>query len=354
MKGALRLPVAPRPFRDELLSSWMARVAGCYGLEVSELTAWLAGQGSGKQQRQIDDSDPDQSLLRLWAKACRIDFSRLERLFLKFRYPHSSRDWLLGGAGGTISACLCCFDADVAAGRDSYLRSEWRLAGHVACPAHREMLHDRCPVCSGVLQISFRLRNGVLRPFCRKCASLLTTRGGEAAGLSGAEFAAGVLDIQRQAGRIVRGNGECRVRLEHAIRTLWAPLDRLDAARPVLALWFDQPGWHCPFEARASVGTSAPLQHLPVRWRALTLVILQDLFGSGLVFTNAIPEVAHDMFRRAVPVRPRRQGRTSGVGKEKHPVDLATGRVQRLSKSPVHRLSGNFLDERADFGPIHP
>jgi hypothetical protein len=45
MKGALRLPVAPRPHRDELLSSWMTRVDGCYGLEASTLTAFLAGQG---------------------------------------------------------------------------------------------------------------------------------------------------------------------------------------------------------------------------------------------------------------------------------------------------------------------
>ena len=45
MTGVIRLPVAPRPFSDELLSSWMARVATRFGLEVPDLTEYLAGQG---------------------------------------------------------------------------------------------------------------------------------------------------------------------------------------------------------------------------------------------------------------------------------------------------------------------
>lgn len=32
-----RLPVAPRPFRNELMSSWLARVACRYGLEGRDL-----------------------------------------------------------------------------------------------------------------------------------------------------------------------------------------------------------------------------------------------------------------------------------------------------------------------------
>lgn len=354
MTGVIRLPVVPRPFGDELLSSWMARVAGRYGLEVSELTAWLARQGIGKQRCQINDSDPDQNLLRLWAKACRIDLTRLQRLSLKSRYPDSQRDWVLDGAGDTASVCLGCFDADFAAGRDSYMRLHWKLSEHSVCPAHREMLRDRCPECSGHLRISNQMRNGLMRSFCRKCDGLLTGRGGEAVDPSTVEFAAGVLDLQRQAGRIVRGEAERRAALEQAIRTLWAPLDRVDAARPVLALWFDQPGWHCSFEARAAVGTSSPLQQLPVRWRALTLIILQDLFGAGLVSTTAMPEAARDMFRRAVPVRPRRQGPASGICKGKNPNDGAPQRVQRLSKSPVHRSNGNFAGERADLGRVRP
>ena len=351
MTAAIRLPVAPRPFRDELLSSWMVRVASRYGLEVPEVTTHLVGQGgSAPDLRKIDDISPDRGLLRLWARGCRIDSARLERLPLKSRYPERPQDWFFEGAGGIVPACLACFDADLAAGRDVYVRAEWRLAEQVVCPAHTEMLRDRCPGCGCHLRISFRMRDGRLRPFCRKCDGLLTGRGGEAAVRSVAELANAVLGLQRQAGRIVRGRADLLAPLEQAIRTSWAPLDRVDAARPVLALWFDQPGWHCPFEVRAVVGTPAPLRCLPVRWRALTLVVLQDLFGEALGSDGTMPEMASRLFRRVAPTPYLSQERASGISKGILSVSRGRRGVQRLSKCPVHRLSGNFGGERADFG----
>ncbi|MGC1504570.1 MAG: TniQ family protein [Sulfitobacter sp.] len=347
-----KLPVAPRPFRDELLSSWVARVAARYGAEPLELMVYLAGQGgrdAGAQQ--VDDVAPDMELLRLWAKACRMDPERLRRSSLASRYPDRPRDWFLTE---TVPACLACFDGDVAAGRDAYLRAIWRLAEQVVCPAHRTMLLDRCPACRGGLRLSFRMLNGLLRPFCRKCDAVLTGGGGETEDPLKVDFAAGVLELQRQISRIVRGNPVSFDRLEHAIRTLWAPLDRDGAARPVLALWYDEPGWNCPFEARAAVGRPAPLQHLSVRWRALTLVILHDLFVTDLVPGAVLPEAALVLFRRAASLPWFTDGRDLRNGKGKRTIDAGAERVHRLSKRPVHRLNGNFLDERGDFGRIHP
>ena len=148
----------------------------------------------------------------------------------------------------------------MAAGHDSHMRAEWQLAERVVCPSHKEMLRDHCPDCGSYLRISFRMRDDRLLPFCQKCDGLLPGRGGEAAVRSAVEFVIAVLSLQRRAGRIVRGDADLLAPLAQAICTLWAPLDRVDAARPVLALWFDQPGWHCPFEARAVVGTPAPLR----------------------------------------------------------------------------------------------
>ncbi|WP_420415756.1 TniQ family protein [Marinovum algicola] len=347
-----RLPVAPRPFRDELLSSWVARVAARYGSEPLELMVYQAGQGGrDADARQVDDVAPDMGPLRLWAKACRIDPERLRRRSLASRYPDRPRDWLLNEA---VPVCLACFDADAVAGRDAYLRGHWRLAERVVCPAHRTMLLDRCPACRGGLRLSFRMLNGLLRPFCRKCDAVLTGGGGETEHPLKADFAVGVLELQREISEVVRGDSGRFDRLEYAIRTLWAPLDRDGAARPVLALWYDEPGWNCPYEARAAVGRPAPLQHLSVRWRALTLVILHDLFGADLVPGPVLPEAALVLFRRAAPLPWLTDGRDLRNGKGKRVIDAGAERVHRLSKRPVHRLNGNFLDERGDFGRIHP
>jgi hypothetical protein len=347
-----RLPVAPRPYQDELLSSWMARVAAHYGAEPLELVVYLAGQGGRDAgARQVDDVVPDMELLRLWAQACRIDPERLRRRSLASRYPDQPQDWFLNE---TVPVCIACFDADVAAGRDACLRVNWRLAEQVVCPTHRTMLLDRCPACLGRLRLSFRMLNGLLRPFCRKCDAVLTGGGGETEDPLKADFAAGVLELQRQISEIVRGDSGRLDRLEYAIRTLWAPLDRDGAARPVLALWYDEPGWNRPYEARSAVGRVAPLQHLSARWRALTLVILKDLIGADLVPGAVLPEAALVPFRRAAPLPWLTGGRDLRNRKGKRALDAGAERVHRLSKRPVHRLNGNFLDERGDFDRIHP
>ncbi len=335
MTGVIRLPVAPRPFSDELLFSWMARVATRYGLEVPDMTVYLAGQGDTLPAlRQIDDTAPDPELLKIWARGCRIDPARLERLSLKFRHHNRPRDWISGRGGGGVSVCLACFDADVPAGRDAYIRADWKLVERVVCPVHKEMLRDSCLECGAHLRASFRLRTGLLRVFCAKCEYLLTGKGGARADRADAGFAMDILAFQNQVERIINGNDAHLALLEWTIRTLWAPLDRVGAARPVLALWFDQEGWNCPFEARAAVGAPVPLQHLSVRWRALTLVILSDLFGAALVPAGTMPEAAARLFRRAAPIPRTPYGRREAIGKGEDPIGTVTRRVQRLSKSP--------------------
>ena len=355
MTAAIRLPVAPRPFRDELLSSWMVRVASRYGLEVPDMTAYMAGQRDTLPLlRQIDDTAPDPELLKIWARGCRIDPARHERLSLKFRHHNRPRDWISSARGGGVSVCFACFDADVAVGRDAYIRADWRLVERVVCPVHKEMLRDRCLECGAHLRTSFRLRTGLLRVFCAKCECLLTGRGGARADRADTAFTEGTLTFQRQVERIINGDKGHLALLERTIRALWAPLDRAGAARPVLALWFDQEGWNCPFEARAAVGAPAPLQHLSVRWRVLTLVILGDLFGERMVPMATMPEAAARLFRRAAPIPRAPYGRRAAISKGEDPIDIVTRRVQRLSKSPVPRWNGNFEDERADFGRVRP
>lgn len=108
MTASVRLPVAPRPFADELFSSWMTRVSARYGSEPLELTVYLAGQGGPTEGlRQVDDVAPDMGLLRLWAKACRIDPERLCHRSLAFRYPDRRRGWFLTETVLPVATPIC-------------------------------------------------------------------------------------------------------------------------------------------------------------------------------------------------------------------------------------------------------
>lgn len=75
-------------------------------------------------------------------------------------------------------------------------------------------------------------------------------------------------------------------------------------------------------EARAAVGRSAPLQHPSVRWRALTLVILHDLFGADLVPGAVLPEAALVLFQRVAPLPWLSEGRGTRAGKGKRGIDV--------------------------------
>lgn len=301
-----RLPVAPRPFRDELLPSWLGRVACRYGLKARDLAGWWAVKGDcDARPLSVDAIEPRDDQIRLWARSCGIYPMRVRKLSLMRRYPGRSLQWFSRRERPQVPVCTSCFDVDCAAGRDSYLRADWMLAERCACPEHQRMLVDRCPSCDRHLNVCFRMRGGHARAVCGWCEALLTGRGGEDGQYPNVDFAAAVLGLQNQIGEVVTGGPMQRESLERTIATLWAPLDQPGAARPVLALWFDRPGWHCPFEVRHVVGSAAPFGQLPIRWRCLTLVVLRDLFGSKLYGDGKTSAVAANLFRRAAPRRTR-------------------------------------------------
>ena len=309
MKAVSRLPVAPRPYRDELLSSWLARVACRYGLSAQELAGHVIAGQTPSLPLSIDDRTPAADRTGEWAAACGVDPERLRRLSLNRRYPRRPWSWYANvgpewaPSVGSRPVCAACFDDDHAAGRDAYLRAHWQLAELCVCPRHGRLLQDRCMWCHRPLSLGFRIRAGYARPVCNHCEGALTDRGGEGArppdsALVGVAFA---VQARITAG-VDRGDHE-RERYERALATLWAPLDHPAAARPVLGLWLSAAGWRCPFDARQAVGAEVPLGQLPIRWRFITLLALDDVFGIELRKDGRQLELAAHLSRRAAPRR---------------------------------------------------
>ena len=207
-----RLPVAPRPYRDELLSSWLGRVACRYGLDAASLLGALAADGEGAARGiPIDDAAPPREDTVSWARTCGVDPARLSRLTLARRRPGRPKGWFLSQgppwapmASRSPPACCACFEADRAAGRDEYLRADWMLAERCVCPAHLQLLRDRCPCCRGPLHFAFRLRDGRARLVCGECERELAAR--SAREVDGALLEA-LISIQDRIGAIVRRAG---------------------------------------------------------------------------------------------------------------------------------------------------
>jgi hypothetical protein len=300
-----RLPVAPRPCRDELLSSWLGRVACRYGLDAASLVGALTDDEGGAPGVFINDIAPARKDIAFWARACGVDPERLSRLTLVRRRPGRSSVWFASQGSPWAPTpvrsppiCRACFEADRAAGRDDYLRADWLLAERCVCSAHRQLLRDRCPVCRARLHVAFRLREGRARIVCGRCGQELAGTGEEDGALIEA-----LISLQNRVDKIVRAMPERRRRLEEALSALWAPLDDPGAARPVLALWIDESRWRCPTEAQGAIGAPFPLGRLPVGLRIATLVAADAAFGFGDAPLYDASTSAAFLIRRAAPLR---------------------------------------------------
>jgi hypothetical protein len=316
--GAQRLPVAPRPFRDETLSSWLGRVACRYGLNAQALAAYLAAPDDPFDARRppIDDISPGLDQIALWAQACAVDPARLRRMTLAARHPRRPIAWFFNRGptaarpampGLPSPVCLACFHADRTAGRDGYCRASWLLAERCVCPTHGRMLIDQCPNCHRCLLVAFRLRDNRACPVCARCEGGLDGRGGEGDG-SMRGLATALLAVQARIAAAVDQAPTDRNSLEEVVLALWAPLDDPGASRPVLALWISERGWRAPVEVRLAVGQPMSLGSLRVPFRCLTFVAIRDLFGDEVTALEGARERADWLFRRAAFPRPARAG----------------------------------------------
>lgn len=156
LKGQL-WPIRPRPLPDELLSSWLVRLAHGHGLKVQTFCNLTFGSELQVWNRDIDRLAPPWLLRELvcrtgtpWAIIVRTTLRAYENLlYRKFRSA-GSLQWILGlkmyhrkRTGFGLQFCPLCLRLD----RVPYYRRSWRVALTTACPIHKTMLHDRCPEC---------------------------------------------------------------------------------------------------------------------------------------------------------------------------------------------------------------
>lgn len=161
-----RWPVSVSPLLDELLSSWLHRLALANGIAPRSF-AGVLGLGNGMWSPRLDlrlprhvaglladqTGVPQEALGAMTMSGC-----ALTPLLLPLRESaHRNRStWM--------QYCPQCLATDDA----PYFRRQWRLASRVSCFAHGCGLRDRCPAChAGVAAFD----QGVLVPqhFCARC-----------------------------------------------------------------------------------------------------------------------------------------------------------------------------------------
>ena len=152
------LPYRPRPFPDELFSSWLFRLAHGHGMRLREFSRAAFGQRLWVSVCDLD-RHIDASLMTTISLKTAIPYDRLFRttlrsyegaLFEKMTLSGPVK-WILPigvnrnqGDRFGFQFCPFCLSSD----RNPYYRRHWRLAFVTACSLHKCLLLDQCPHCA--------------------------------------------------------------------------------------------------------------------------------------------------------------------------------------------------------------
>ena len=150
-------PIRYKPFPDELLSSWLMRIAHGHGLKVQTFCNLIFGSHRQVWNRDIDRLGPDwllDTLVECTGTPRDVAFHTTLRayegqLFRRFRSA-GALQWIQTlmmyhrkRQGYGMQLCPKCLRE----GTQPYYRRIWRISFCTICPHHNCMLLDRCPDC---------------------------------------------------------------------------------------------------------------------------------------------------------------------------------------------------------------
>ena len=166
-----RLPCATHPLPDELLSSWLVRLANAHRTKAYTFGRLLF-PNTALWNRDVDKMAPPEVLHTLAARTStslqRIQQTTLPPLVERLTgepltASQANVSWLmpLGIYHRThryhgLTYCPQCLGND---GSTPYYRTRWRLAFHVVCPTCGVYLQEKCPACGAPI-IFFRIELG--------------------------------------------------------------------------------------------------------------------------------------------------------------------------------------------------
>lgn len=154
-------PIHLKPLPDELLSSWLVRLAHGHGLKLQTFSSLVFGRDKSIWNRDIDMLAPDWLLSRLaectGASVHEVFDTTLrsyEGVLYEHHQPNGLTKWILPlgvyhrmRRGHGLQFCPCCLAEDA----EPYFRKRWRLALSTMCTKHRCYLLDACPQCDSPL-----------------------------------------------------------------------------------------------------------------------------------------------------------------------------------------------------------
>lgn len=151
------LPIHPQPFEDELLTSWLVRVARNSGMKLETFAKQALQIKTQLWNRDLDRRPLDSAVIELSEKTGKSK-NEINKLSLRvyegklygYYHPSGILKWILPikvhhrlRKGFGQQFCSECLKED----KTPYFRKRWRVSLNTFCHKHNTMLKDRCPNC---------------------------------------------------------------------------------------------------------------------------------------------------------------------------------------------------------------
>lgn len=185
MSSSSLLLMRPKPFEDELLTSWIVRIAWHNVEKLESMTSKFWGTRSQIWTRDLDRM-ADPRVYTLLAEKSGVACYRLWEatlaayegtLYEKHCYKGATR-WIMPTGGRKrdrflfgLQCCPLCLQTD----EQTYYRRNWRLACIATCLKHQVVLIDRCDCCGSSISFHqsdfgrFDYFDALRMTYCKNC-----------------------------------------------------------------------------------------------------------------------------------------------------------------------------------------
>jgi hypothetical protein len=186
-------PIHPQLFPDELLLSWMVRIARAHGCKP---TLFWKRKVPSINFRTVDRR-PDEALLKLLSAKTGTPPDRVEAaavpMYENFGVCRKDRN------DDVLVYCPACLN------EGAYFRRCWRLEFFLLCDIHGVLLHDSCPACRGLVRLEQLPLDAKSLATCHGCGFDLSKAELKC---SGSEVEQGLLVLEQRLARVFDGPAE--------------------------------------------------------------------------------------------------------------------------------------------------
>lgn len=159
--------IIPKPFKDELLSSWLARLAYAHNTHPQTfINLYFGIAHRGEFKNNIDTTLSIKVLTQIQQK-CKNKIN-VFKLTLKTYAGHLQENDISIMSNRLLSSvkfCPKCFKED----KIPYFRKKWNLAFSTACIKHNCFLYDGCPKCKTKIEVLKMYQDKLSDVYCHSC-----------------------------------------------------------------------------------------------------------------------------------------------------------------------------------------